>query len=64
VPSPPSPPLRPGHFVVNQADSRCLVGVVLGVLLTPFELALVRWSATETTVEPVDVLVHVLKLFG
>jgi hypothetical protein len=63
--SPPSrPPLQPGQFVVNRGDRRCSVGVVVGVLLTPFELALVRWSATESTVEPLDMLVEVLKLFG
>jgi hypothetical protein len=40
------------------------VGVVTAVVLSPLEVALVRWSRTDTTPEPLDTLVEVLKLFG
>jgi hypothetical protein len=56
-------PLQPGQFVRRRSDPDP-IGIVVGVLLTPLELALVRWGPRETTVEPMDVLVEVLKLFG
>ena len=37
---------------------------LVGSLLTPLEVALFRWSPTDTTLEPLDALVEVLKLFG
>jgi hypothetical protein len=60
----PSPaPLHKGQFVYRR-DRPTVIGIVLGVIMTPLELALVRWNATDTTIEPVEVLEAILKLFG
>ncbi len=58
--------LQPGQFVRRLDDDNYpfLVGIVVGILLTPLEVALVRWSPTDTTLEPLDAVVEVLKLFG
>jgi hypothetical protein len=64
TPPPSRRPLQPGQYVRRRDDHKSLVGVVTAVLLSPLEVALVRWSRTDTTLEPLDVLVEVLKLFG
>ena len=57
-------PLQPGQFVRRRDDRKSVVGIVQAVLLTPLEVALVRWSSEDTTLEPLETLVEVLKLFG
>jgi hypothetical protein len=66
-----TPPSRRPHFKLGQfvrrrqsGDAEPLIGTVVGILLIPFELAVVRWGATDTTIEPVEALVEVLKFFG
>jgi hypothetical protein len=60
---PPTPPLQPGQLVRRRYEPS-LIGVVVGVILTPLQLALVRWGPDDTTIEPLEALVEVLKLFG
>jgi hypothetical protein len=65
--TPPSrrPRLLLGQLVRRQSgDPESLIGIVVGILLIPYELAVVRWTPTDTTIEPVETLVEVLKLFG
>jgi hypothetical protein len=57
-------PLQPGQFVRRRDDYKSLVGIVIAVLLTPREVALFRWSSEDTTLEPLEALIEVLKLFG
>jgi hypothetical protein len=61
--SPAPVPLQPGQLVYRRGRPKA-IGIVIGVILTPLELALVRWSASDSTIEPVEVLEAVLKLFG
>jgi hypothetical protein len=60
---PPAPPLQPGQLVRRDHERRP-IGIVVGVILTPLQLALVRWGPGDTTIEPVEVLEAVLKVFG
>jgi len=50
-------PLQPGQYVRRRDDHKSLVGMVMAVLLTPLEVALVRWSSEDTTLEPLDALI-------
>jgi hypothetical protein len=63
--SEPQIPLKLGEFVCRRSDSqRLLVGIVVGFLFVPVETALVRWANLDITLEPLDILMDVLKFFG
>jgi hypothetical protein len=56
------PLLQPGQLVRRQRDPESLVGIVVGILMMPVELALVRWNLMDTTTEPMETLIEVLNL--
>ena len=61
---PTRPPLQPGQFVRRGGDLGAVIGIVVGILLTSFERALVRWDPKNSTIEPMEALVEVVRLFG
>jgi hypothetical protein len=61
----PLSPLELGQVVCRRSDTRArLTGLVVGFSFVPIEAALVRWGNAEVSLEPLDALIGVLKLFG